>query len=197
LSFSLTQDGTGLWARDEKDRVLTPEQCFLLTERIQLEGEAGSVFLPPDAPAAAERMGRGLGKVLPLEENRGAAQNQRCLRDGTFAACRILDRISRTGESLAQLADALPECVLHREELALKRERSTIMRRLTERFPDAVSTSEGLRISLGEGSVFLSPRSRLSALKISAEAASAEAAEELCIKMREQVRRLEFRDESF
>jgi phosphomannomutase len=155
------------------------------------------VYLPSDAPAAALDMGRKLGKVLPLEENREAARGEPGLRDGVFAACRILSRLSRTGERLSQLADALPDCVLHREELALRRERSTIMRRLTERFPNAVSTCEGLRIPLGEGSVFLSPRSRVSALKISAEARSAEAAEELCIRMREQVRRLEWKDDKF
>lgn len=198
LSLSVTADGSGLWARDEDDRVLTPEQCLLLTERLVLEGGAKQICLPSDAPAAAQTLSRDWGAaLLPLESDRerSSAPEQRPLRWGVFAACALVSRLAGTGERLSRLAEELPRCVLRREELSLSTHRSTIMRRLTQRFPEAVSTPEGLRIPLAEGSVFLSPRARLSALRVCAEAASTEAAEELCVRMAQQVRRLECREE--
>jgi hypothetical protein len=198
LSFSATSDGGGLWARDETNRVLTPEQCLLLSERLVLEGGEKHICLPSDAPAAAEEIARSYGaSLVPVEWDReeAAAPAQRPLRWGIFAACALVSRMARTGERLKDLADELPLCVLRRQEVNLTAPRSAIMRRLTERFPDAQSTPEGLRVTVAGGSVFLSPRARVSALRLCAEAASAEAAEELCARMAEQVRRLECREE--
>ena len=198
LSLSVTADGSGLWARDEENRVLTPEQCLMLTERLVLEGGEERIFLPSDAPAAARTVAeQASAAVRPLDADREAASAEglRPLRYGVFAACALVSRMARTGERLSALADALPLCVLRREELSLSTHRSSIMRALTERFPEAVSTPEGLRVPLKGGSVFLSPRSRVSALRLCAEAVSAEAAEELCAQMAAQVRRLECRVE--
>ncbi len=197
LSLSVTADGTGLWARDEENRVLPPEQCLLLTERLVLEGGERRVFLPSDAPEAARTLAQRCGAaVLPLEADREGAcgEAQRPLRWGVFAACALAGRMARTGERLTELAASLPLCVLKREELSLSTHRSSIMRALTERFPEAESTPEGLRVTMEGGSVFLSPRARVSALRLCAEAVSAEAAEELCARMAEQVRRLECRE---
>lgn len=199
LSLSVTGDGGGLWLRDERERVLTPEQSLLLMERLVVEAGAERVCLPWDAPFAAWTLARQLGaRAQAPEEDRSAAAapEQRPLRDGIFAACAIVRRLARTGEQLSELAQSLPLCVLRREELQLSAPRSTIMRRLTEQFPQAVSTPEGLRIPLEGGSVFLTPRSRVCALRLCAEAQKAEVAQELCAHMAEQVRRLECREES-
>ena len=199
LSLSVTGDGGGLWLRDERERVLTPEQSLLLTERLVVEAGVERVCLPWDAPFAAWTLARQLGaRAQAPEEDRSAAAapEQRPLRDGIFAACALLRRLARTGEQLSELAQSLPLCVLRREELQLSAPRSTIMRRLTEQFPQAVSTPEGLRIPLEGGSVFLTPRSRVCALRLCAEAQKAEVAQELCAHMAEQVRRLECREES-
>lgn len=199
MSLSVTEDGAGLLLRDEENRVLTPEQSLLLTERVLLEAGTKQISLPWDAPEAARALARRLGgEALSPEEERSqaGAEEQRPLRDGIFAACALLRRMARTGERLSALAQALPLCVLRREELPLSAPRSTIMRRLTEQYPQAVCTPEGLRIPLPKGSVFLTPRTRLSALRLCAEAVSAEAAEELCAGIAEQVRRLECREES-
>lgn len=200
LTLCLTEDGGGLLGRDEDNRLISREQMLLITERLLLEGGESALVLPTQSPAASRTLAEAFrGHTLALDTDRETlaprTAQQRSLWDGVFAACRILRRMGQTGERLSRLAGLVPECALRREELSLTTHRSTIMRRLTERFPEAEHTAEGLRVPLAGGSVFLAPRSRLSALRLCAEAASTEAAEELCGRMAEQVRRLEAAEE--
>ncbi len=196
LCFSIAENGTELTARDEEGKLVSAEQMQLLTGYLLLEQGERQLVLADSAPAAAETLAGAYGAVIlrmgrDRKQVSALAHEQRCLWDGVFAACLILRRMAQSGERLSRLLEKLPPCVLHREELNLHTGRSSLMQKLTARYPEAESTAEGLRIPVAGGSVFVAPRSRLSALKISAEAASAEAAEELCGLLTEQVKRLD------
>ncbi len=196
LLFSASADGRRLFARDERGSAVSSEQMLLLTALLLLESGEKELALSPTAPVAAERLAEGYGgAVLRLGRDGSRAwelaPKQTALHDSAFAACLLCRRLGQTGERFSALVERLPACVLRSAEVELTQGRGEIMRRFTESYPQAESTGEGLRVSLGSGTVFLSPRNRLSALKISAEAANAEIALELCDFISNRVKELD------
>lgn len=196
LLFSVSADGRELFARDEAGKPISTERMLLLTLLLLLENGERELALPPSAPVAAERLAEAYsGKILRMGRDGTRAQElapeQTALHDGIFAACLVCRRLAQTGEKLSELVERLPACVLRSTEVELSAGRGHVMQKFTEGYPDAESTGEGLRIRLGGGSVFISPRSRFSALKISAEASNAEIAGELCDFISNRARELD------
>lgn len=185
-----------LYAADESGRTVTPEQLQLLTLLLMADQGERTFALPPSAPAAAEEAAASCGaQVLRLGRDGAAAETlaaqQSALRDGIFTACFLVHHLSRSGETLEALAGRLPGCVLRTAEVALNSGRGALMEALHQAYPNAEALGSGIRVRMGGGSVYLVPRNRVSALKIAAEAASAEAAEELCAMMRRKTQELD------
>ena len=70
--------------------------------------------MPPEAPAAIERLARDRGGTVQRMESGAPTGCQRSLRDGLFAACQIVRYVQRTGETLSQLFQRLPGCLCAR-----------------------------------------------------------------------------------
>lgn len=196
LSLAVSSDGQALFARDEDGKAISTEQTQLLAMYLLLESGEKQLALPDSAPCAAETLAKAHSSIilrLGRDDSRARelAPHQTALHDGVFAACLLFRRMAQTGETLSRLLHHVPACTVRSEEIELSAGRSHIMQEFSQRYPEAESTPEGMRIRLSSGSVFLSPRSRFSALKISAEAASSEAAAELCGWLREQVKELD------
>ncbi|MCD7945509.1 MAG: hypothetical protein LUF81_02705 [Clostridiales bacterium] len=92
----------------------------------------------------------------------------------------MLGHLARTGQSLTRLAARLPRFALRTREIPVERGRGRAMDGLTRDFPQARSVGEGLRIPVGEGSVWVAPVSGRPALSLRAEGPSDEFAAELC-----------------
>ncbi len=196
LFFALAEGTSKLYAADEDGRTVSPQQLELLVMLLLIEQGEHTFSLPASAPAAAEELAKSFGcKILWLDRDGSAAAElageQWALRDGIFAACRIVHALSRSGASLRELVSRLPGCVLRTTEVELSSSRGSMMEALHRAYPNAENLGAGIRIRMGNGSVYLAPRNRYSALRIAAEAVSAEAAEELCDMMRQQTQKLD------
>jgi mannose-1-phosphate guanylyltransferase/phosphomannomutase len=194
--FEVSQNGKQLLIQDETGKLLTAEESLLLTVFLLLEKGEREIALPSSAPAAAGRLAEHYsGAILSLGRDgtkaRELAEEQLCLQDGIFAACLLCRRLAQTGETISHLTQQLPACVMRQAEIELSAGRGHAMERFAQEFPQAESTGDGLRIKMGSGSVFIAPRSRLSALKISAEAGNAEIAHELCDFISNRARELD------
>ena len=194
--FAAGYGGLRLWAWDEEGRTLPPERLLALVSLIELENGGGRVALPAGSPAAIEALAGGReGAVLSLGRDGPEAQELYAalpsLRDAAFAAARICVRLGRTGERLATLAARVPPFVVLRREVPLRRGRGEVMHDLAQRLGG--EAGQGVRVSGREGVAWLSPLSRRSALLVSAEAASMEAAEELCTRCVQEVLRTDRR----
>ena len=195
--FAAEYGGLRLSAWDEEGRALPPEQMLALVSLIELENGGGRVALPAGSPVAIQALaGQQEGAVLTLDRDGPEAEalyaGLPALRDAAFAAARVCARLGRTGERLATLAARVPRFVVLRREVPLRRGRGAVMHDLAQRLGG--EAGQGVRVSGEEGVVWLSPLSRRSALRVSVEAASMEAAEELCARYAEEVRRTDQRE---
>lgn len=196
LFFAMAEGLGLLYASDESGRTVTPEQLQLLTMLLMADQGESLFALPPAAPAAAEQMAQLSGcRVLRIGRDGSQAEElaaeQWALRSGVFTACYLVHALARSGERLEQLVARLPGCVLRTAEVELTSGRGQLMEALHRVYPNAENLGSGIRIKVGGGAVYLVPRNRYSALRIAAEAANAEAAEELCSFVKAQTKQLD------
>lgn len=175
--FAARQGGRELAVWTEQGAPLSREEVLLLTCLALLEAGERVIALPPEAPAAAERLIHSLdGQV-----KRGPwVGRQRCLGDALFAACLIVRQLQHSGQPLTELVRQLPGCRVQRRVIPLHGGRSAVMGALSKRFPDARRMEHGMRVDLEGGSVWVAPAGNQEALRLAAEGPEAEIARELC-----------------
>lgn len=184
-AFFPSHGGCVLSASDEEGRLLLPQRLLALLCLLELEEGSRAVALPSGASEAAEQLIVSRGAfALRLdrdgEDARDLYGEQSFLRDAVFAACRLCARMGRTGETLKGLDHKLPAFVIEQREVPLHGDRGALMQALSRRFQDAEALEDGLRVRTERGWVWLSPLSRRAALRVAAECADLEAAQELC-----------------
>lgn len=183
-AFWARRGGFYLAARDERGTELEPEQLLPLICMIELENGSGEVAVPDGASAAVDLVCAGLGgQALRLGRDGQRAREiyaaQPWLRDAAFAAARICARMSMTGESLEALMRKTPRFSARKREIPLSADRGKVMRELAREHSRDME-GEGLRIRTGNGWVYLVPLARRRALRVVAESADMELADELC-----------------
>jgi len=193
--FNADWGGERLSAWDETGRPISPERILVLLTLIEYQNGSGRAALPLWAPAAADRVAEHFGRPLLRlgrdgEEARALWRGQPWMWDAVFAACRLCARLGLTGETLERLDRSAPAFASVRSEVPLRHGRGRVMDRLLagEKEP---GKGEGRRLKVGEGWVYLVPSSRRAALRIIAEAAELEAAEELCSFFEKKARELD------
>lgn len=167
-----------IWTEDGERR--SREEVLLLTCAALLDSGQRSLYLPPEAPAAIERLARDRGGTVQRMESGAPTGCQRSLRDGLFAACQIVRYVQRTGETLSQLFQRLPGCQVQRRVVPLRTNRSAVMGAIARQYPDAQRMKQGMRLDLENGSVWIAPANDREALRVVTEGARAETALELC-----------------
>ena len=179
-AMAVTSGGRELliWTEDGERR--SREEVLLLICAALLDSGQRSLYLPPEAPVAIERLARDRGGTVQRMESGAPTGCQRSLRDGLFAACQIVRYVQRTGENLSQLFRRLPGCQVQRRLVPLRTNRSAVMGAISQQYPDARRMKQGMRLDLEDGSVWIAPASDREALRVVAEGARAETALELC-----------------
>ena len=189
--FALEKGGFALAIWDEEGKALPPDRLLCLLTKIEIERGRGEAALPAWAPVSCETLG---GRVLRLGRDGKAAldlwRELPWLWDGTFAACRLCARLGLTGESLSDLIAALPPFQTVRGEVPLRSGRGKVMEAALGQ-GETQRLGEGVRRKVGEGWVYLVPMSSRQALRVIAEAADMETAQELCGTVTEELRRLD------
>ena len=195
-AFSVSRGGFALLGRDEKGTPLTPERLLTLVCLIEMENGDGKVAVPPSAPAAVEVTAAGLcGTVLRLDRDGAEARRlyvrQPWLRDACFAAARICARLGLTGESLHSLDGKAPRFASASREVAVSADPGDLLSALAEQFPSRDGGGHSVRLRAGSGWVSVSPLGRRGALRVAAECADMELAEELCAVYVQKLARLD------
>ena len=176
-AFALRRGGMELAVWTEEGSELSKEEVLLLTCLALVEAGERQIALPPEAPAAAERLIHSLGGQV---EQGGWTGRQRCLGDALFAGCLIVRQMQATGHPLTEMVRRLPGCQVQRRVVPLRGGRSAVMGALSKRFPDARRMEHGMRVDLEGGSVWVAPAGNQEALRLAAEGPKAEIARELC-----------------
>lgn len=177
--------GMTLSASDEDGKILTPQRLLALLCELELDRGTRTVALPAGASEAAEALITARGAFALRvdrdgEEARDLYSEQAGLRDAVFAACRLCARMAQEERRLAELDGLLPAFAVEQREVPLRGDRGALMQALARRYRDAEALEGGLRVRTGQGWVWLAPLSRRPALRVAAECADLEAAQELC-----------------
>lgn len=184
-AFAARQGGRELAVWTEEGKELSREEVLLLTCLALADAGERQIHLPPEAPAAAERLIQSLGGQVAQGPWTG---RQRCLGDALFAVCLIVRQMQSTGQPLKELVRQLPGCQVQRRVIPLRGGRSAVMGALSKRFPDARRMEHGMRVDLEGGSVWVAPAGKREALRLAAEGPREEIARELCDFMAQEAR---------
>jgi mannose-1-phosphate guanylyltransferase/phosphomannomutase len=164
------------------------------------------VALPFEAPRAidtlAARYNRRVLRYLscPADSSdkaaRAAAAGQPWVRDGLQNAVRILHYLKVNSISLCDFTKKLPLFAISIKAVSLSGNPGSLLRRLSVDQEHREGPTEGVLLSSGSGKVLLSPLKRGTGLRILAEAANMEAADEICEEFEKKLHEHEILDRS-
>ena len=115
-------------------------------------------------------------------EGRKLAAQQQCMRDGLMLSVVLLDYMRRKGLNLTDLDNLLPQFAVDERMVQIDRPPA----RLLEGFAQE-RAGEGVVVRGEKGVVLLRPRKNGNAIRVFAEAASWETAQELCTDFSKQL----------
>lgn len=192
----ISGDGMTLYADDEKGHRIDSSRILTILALVEFENGSGTVAVPYTSPAALDIMAMDLGtKVLRLGRDKGAEElycRQPYMRDGVFAAARLIGAIRLRGDSLSTLSQRVPEFASIRREVPVIHAKAAVMRELQASLLEfSTELFSGIRSNTGKGWVHIAPSSSRQVIKISGEAADVEAAEEICSRFERQAKEID------
>ncbi len=192
--MTLSENGTQLSIKDSRAGNLSPARVLALCCLIDLE-EGYDLVLPCDAPFAIDELAKRYGKSVKRymscpadssdKETRHLAKARYWLRDGIMAAIRILDYMKSTGQKLYELNEKLPKFSTVVRTIEIDDKPSRLLAGFKS---DDTSPHEGVLLSREGGNLTIRPSKRGNVLRVIAESASAETAEELCAEILGNIR---------
>jgi len=194
--FETARGGMTLRAEDEEGHTLEPEHLLAILVMLEFEAGAKSIAVPYAAPIALDLLAGSFGgNILRIGRDKGAEHlyyRRPYLRDGVFAACRLVGTMAASGESLHELSQRAPLFQTAQRELAIKGDRAAVMQAFAAGLDkEETELVQGVRLPTSGGWVHISPASGRSVLKIHSEGMSMEAAEEICIDFAKRLEALD------
>ena len=104
------------------------------------------------------------------------------VRDSFVGMAQVLELMTQTGKSLAELADALPKLHIHKSKAAVSADRlPDLFQALQDQHPEAeAATDDGLRLAWSDKWLLVRGSNTEPIVRLIAEAPTAEEAESLC-----------------
>lgn len=111
------------------------------------------------------------------------------VRDSFVAMAQVLDLMTTTQKSIAQLADALPQLAIHKDKaIVSKTQMPALFDSLLQRFPDAqADNSDGLRLAWPDRWLLVRGSNTEPIVRLIAEAESLQIARQLCEAAKELI----------
>ena len=194
--FETARGGMTLRAKDEEGNILDTEKLLGILVMLELESGKKAVALPYSAPKSLDQLAeRFSANILRLGRDPGAAglyYRSPYLRDGVFAACRLVGAMAVGGETLHELAKRGPQIYIQKEEVAIEKGRAQLMQELTAKFgKEETELIEGLRLPVKDGFLHVKPSATRPVLQVVGEGVNMEAAREICADLVDEIRRLD------
>lgn len=191
--LDLYNGGTRLRAKDENGNEVKWEHIICIMTLIEMEFGSGRVAVPFEAPKVIDEIvGKYGNKALRVGRDSEALEmyvSQPWLRDGVFAAVRLVAAMAMSKNSFMDLAHKVPNFSTTTREVVLNGKRGEIMRKLSNSCEFSRDGGPGLWYSSEAGCARVRPVVDREALIITAECASMEAAEEMCGCIRDIIER--------
>lgn len=158
------------------------------------------VALPCDAPQFLDELSEGKGKIMrylstPADDSdssaRSLAEKQIFVRDGLFLSFKLLSIMKERNKSIGELAEELPRKFIVRKTLSINFSPTELSKAISTEDRETDNSREGIRVSEKEGSLLIIPDKGGKAVRILAEAETAEIAEEMCLNIEDLINRID------
>jgi mannose-1-phosphate guanylyltransferase/phosphomannomutase len=189
LVFEINASGTALRATEE-GTPFTDEQLLALCCQVELE-EGNDLALPYDAPEILDALAANAGKCSyrylssPADQSDSAARRlsakQLWVRDALFRMVRVLAVMKEKKSSLRMLVDSLPRFYVEHKQFRLPCAPSLLKELFGEQDAQVESAKEGIVLRKESGRLLITPSKNGKNVRVFAEAADYETANELCI----------------
>lgn len=194
--LQLSPSGGELTIIDPRLGVLNSEKVLALCCLIAFRS-GNDVALCCDAPGAIDRLAERFGRKVfryyasPVDQSDKEARRLACARtfprDGMLQAVMLLAYLKETETSLYDLIRELPEFATKQMVLEVEGNPAGVMSAF--RSEKGYTPGEGVTVTLKRGKAVIRPEKRGKQLKVIAEAASQEIAEELCAELSERIQK--------
>ena len=198
VSLFVAEDGLSFRAEDEDGQPVPHSRLLGVLLWLEAAYGADTLALPYAAPALLDDLAEGLNmRILRLgrdgKEAREVYAAQRFVRDGVFGAVRLASGMRRHSASLRDLLEWVPPIHETSRVVDVTEDRGTVMGRLAGSHGGA-ELVEGFRARVRGGWVHVAPLPGRAALRVTAEAASMEAAAELCDSFAGMMKKIDGQD---
>ena len=197
--FIINNEGTAASMIDEQGAEIGYEKLLTLAASDDFAG-GSNVAVPFDAPKAISTTAaaQNCHIVRYCDEDDAAGADASALiaacvwaRDALYLTVKLTDMCIRSGKTITQLVNALPEFSVYRRAMAVPGGNENTAG-LLDHFRRQSSEKQGMgvRISYPKGDVLLTAADKGNQIRITAEATSAETAEELCGEIQDMISKL-------
>jgi len=192
--FSVSDGGLTLAAEDEDGHSMDWDLLLTAAALTEFERVSGTAAVPFDAPAAIDLLADALGaKVFRLGRDGAEAEalyaSQIHMRDGVFAACRIVSFLAANGETLSSLRRRLPGFSRVTRYVPVDCGRAAAMRKLAAACAEySAEFGSGIRMDTGRGWASAAPTGGSGIVRLRAEAGTEEIAEDICAEVERRLR---------
>lgn len=195
-TFETARGGMSLRAEDEAGNMLDTETLLHILVMLELESGKKVVALPYSAAQSLDAFAAQFSaKILRLGRDPGAEglyYRTPYLRDGIFAACRLLGAMAVNDESLQELAARAPQIYTKKQEIPIEKSRALLMREISSTLDvEKGEFVEGLRLPVSDGFLHVKPSSSRPVLQVIGESSNMEAASEICADIIDKIKQLD------
>lgn len=194
ITFKINKEGTSVSAFHRDCGWIPFDKLLTICCRAEFEN-GHDVALSMDAPYAITMLAGANGRRAmrycrtPADDSdqtaRALALRQLYVRDALFLCLRLLGIIQKSGKTLPQLLQELPEFSVRRRTVSIDFPPTELLSVL--QLENASPQKEGVEIKMPNGRVFLLPQKSGKRLQIFAEAKSYEISRELCGEIEERL----------
>ena len=195
-TFETARGGMTLRAKDEEGNLLDTEKLLTILVMLELEAGKKAVALPYSAPQHLDNIAADFSaNILRLGRDPGAVglyYRTPYLRDGVFAACRLVGAMAVNGERLHELSTRAPQIFTKKQELAVTKSRALLMQELAaDLSQEHCELVEGLRLPVKDGYLHVKPSTSRPVLQVVGESMDMELAEEICADLIAKIKNLD------
>lgn len=190
-NFFIDAEGSLLSITDENGGTAREPRIWILLTQLLLAGGANRLTVPQWAPESLDELAKKFGATLCRAEECDSGDIPLPLRDGAMGVAFICHAMASEGLTLAQLLDRVPDFAAVSAGVPLKNGRAHAMSILSELTKQSSDYQRGVIFKSKNGVVRIRPSSSIPALRIFVEAASMEAASELCAEYERTVKAID------
>ena len=193
LSFFVSPDGKALSFTDEKGRYYTSEQGTAVLALAKILSGQKEITLDYKAPFVIDDIAKKYGAAIirvtkNQQDKKEKFKNSSSFFDAGCAVLELLNAMVSLSVPLHKICADVPSFTISTLSVDIEGDKSRILERLAASRPENTELIQGIKLSMDEGKVLVTPNKSGNKFNIRAEARSAEAGNDMCHTIMELIK---------